>query len=86
MTGLNTYNLSVQGVGPYDTSRSSSRSACASSSSVILNIGEENDTRDMIRYQSYRTGMPKMPRATQPDRLAEGNSGGFLAATPTCTP
>jgi hypothetical protein len=71
----------VQGIGPYEYIQILKQIGLAlHPRMVILNISEENDTRDVIRYQSYRKGHAA-DASGDPSQtvLRTGNAGGFLA-------
>ena len=79
LTKLSTYNLSVQGIGPYEYVQILKQIGLALHPRlVILNISEDNDVRDVVTYQSYRQEHAADTSEGQ-TVLRTGNRGGFLA-------
>jgi hypothetical protein len=81
LTGLSTYNISVQGIGPYEYVQLLKRFGLSlHPRMVIMNIGEENDTRDVLNFQLYRQGHAADTSGNPSQTVVRtGNAGGFLA-------
>src|SRR5690242_460066 len=81
LTGLSTYNLSVQGIGPYEYLQILKQLGLPlHPRAVIIGIGEGNDTRDVVRYESYRKWQAaETTNGADQTVLRTGNAGGFLA-------
>ncbi|MFO1059496.1 MAG: hypothetical protein U1E53_21320 [Dongiaceae bacterium] len=77
------YNLSVKGIGPYEYLQLLKRFGLALHPRVVLfDVSEENDMRDVVRYQRFRAGLGEGDDAGDGQTVLDGNrQGGLLASS-----